>query len=85
MALEAKRVLRPSHFLLSFPPLPLMHRLGKVAKEAGPGDLSCVGGGVGWNWKARPQSRLDLGPCEDSVCRNSGLEGGGEGNEEWEA
>lgn len=32
-----RSLLRPSHFLLRFPPLPLMHRLGKVAKEAGPG------------------------------------------------
>ena len=81
-ALEAKKsLLKPSHFLLSFPPLPLMHRLGKVAKEAGPGDLSRVGGGVGWNCEARLQSRLDLGPFEDSVCRASGPGG----NEKWEA
>lgn len=60
-----KGLLRPSHFLRSFPPLPLMHRLGKVAKEAGLGDLSCVGGAGGWNGKARLQSGLDSGPCEN--------------------
>lgn len=36
-----------------------MHRLGKVAKEAKPGELSCVGGGGGVEWEARLQSSLD--------------------------
>lgn len=52
-ALGAKKsLLRSSHFLLRFPLFPLMHRLGKVAKEAGPGDLSPVGGGGGVEWKS---------------------------------
>lgn len=57
-----------------------MHRLGKVAKEAALGELSCVGGG-GWGGMGSPVSELPRwgGPHEHWVYRMLAPEGGAGG------
>lgn len=86
-ALGAK-LLRPSHFLLSFPPLSLCTNLGKLQKRPGRCDLSPVGGVGGedgklgfladWIWGLlRMECTETLGPGA-----GQGRAGGADGRDE---